>query len=758
MFERLGRFVTHRPRSVVFAWIILAALAAALAMTPILGDPLFKKLETGEPGVPGSQSLQVSELLRSSAGGSTTTLLVDGVDLTDPAEIARLNTVLDPARAELTGIEGVATVADPLVVSDPSVDPGLAALISTDADAFVLRVTLDGSLEGEASDDADSAIESSLRTLGEQLVEQDLATETTVSSNGIIIRAVNHQMEQDLIRGELVALPISLLIMVLVFGGALAASMPIVGALASIAAGLGSIMGLSYVMDLDSVVINVVTVLGLGLSIDYGLLMVSRFREELKRLVETEDRLETAGIPVGRRRRGGRRRDPLVVEAVQTTISTAGRTVCFSALTIAISVLGLAAFPADLLKALGIAGAIIVVLALATAISLVPALLVLSGRRFLKPSILTRVPLLRSIVGKLGDVAPDEGVFSRLTGWVQRRPWLVLVSSFATLIVLASPVLGLQLRNSGIEILPKNSEQYGYLESIDSRFPALGSSDVWVVATGDQSEAALAETTEQLLAVDHIASVDPAFDLGDGHTLLGVRLDAEDAGGAEAVAVVHDIRALDLDVLVGGQAAGQIDFGQSLIDGLPLAGGLVVLATFVLLFLMTGSVLVPLKALITNVLSIAASLGMTTWLFQEGHLGSVLGFEAAGGLESYIVAVVVAFGFGLAMDYEVFLLSRIKELYDSGASNNDAVRLGLQRSGRIITSAALVIIVVFAGFATSSLLPIKEVGVALALAVALDATLVRMLLVPATMTVLGDANWWSPRWLKPIAARFAIKH
>lgn len=758
MFERLGRSVTHRPRFVVLGWIILAALAAALAMTPILGDPLFKKLETGEPGVPGSQSLQVSDLLRSSAGGSTTTLLVDGVDLADPAALASLNSVLDPARAELTGTDGVSAVVDPLVVADPSLDPRLAALVSTDADAFVMRVTLDGSLEGDAADEADSAVEATLLTLGEELLEQDLATQTTVSSNGIIIRAVNHQMEQDLIRGELVALPISLLIMVLVFGGALAASMPIVGALASIAAGLGSIMGLSYVMDLDSVVINVVTVLGLGLSIDYGLLMVSRFREELKRLVETEDRLETAGIPVGRRRRGGRRRDPLVVEAVRTTISTAGRTVCFSALTIAISVLGLAAFPADLLKALGIAGAIIVVLALATAISLVPALLVLSGRRFLKPSILTRVPLLRSIVGKLGDVAPDEGVFSRLTGWVQRRPWLVLVASLATLVVLASPVLGLQLRNSGIDILPKNSEQYGFLETIDSRFPALGSSDVWVVATGAQSEAELAEAAELLLTVDHVASVDPAFDLGDGNALLGARLDVEDAGGSEAVAAVHDIRALDLDVLVGGQAAGQIDFGQSLIDGLPLAGGLVVLATFVLLFLMTGSILVPLKALITNVLSIAASLGITTWLFQEGHLGSVLGFEAAGGLESYIVAVVVAFGFGLAMDYEVFLLSRIKELYDSGVSNNDAVRLGLQRSGRIITSAALVIIVVFAGFATSSLLPIKEVGVALALAVALDATLVRMLLVPATMTVLGDANWWAPRWLKPIASRFAIKH
>ncbi|HPU14415.1 MAG TPA: MMPL family transporter, partial [Aeromicrobium sp.] len=224
--------------------------------------------------------------------------------------------------------------------------------------------------------------------------------------------------------------------------------------------------------------------------------------------------------------------------------------------------------------------------------------------------------------------------------------------------------------------------------------------------------------------------------------------------------LVRDLRELDtnIDVWIGGQAAGQADFSGALIDGLPFAGGLVLLATFILLFLMTGSVLVPVKALLTNVLSIAASLGITTWVFQHGHGSGLLGFESVGGLESYVVAVVVAFGFGLAMDYEVFLIARIKEYYDSGMSNNEAVAAGLQSSGRIITSAALVIIVVFIGFASGVLLPIKEAGFALALAVALDATIVRMLLVPATMTVLGDANWWAPKWLQPFARRFAIKH
>ncbi len=758
MFARLGRTVTRRPRSLLILWILLALGAGGVAMTPVLGDPLFAKLESGDPAVPGSQSTRVQEILAGSGGGASTTLLVDDVDLADPTARTALEDLLTPARADLAALDGVAQVVDPLLVPDPTADPALAALVSTDGDAFVVRVTLDEDLSEDAVAAAESAVEEQLGVLAQDLVSADLASVATVSNPAIVMRAFNHQMEQDLIRGELVALPISLLVMIVVFGGALAAGMPIVGAVASILGGLGTIMGLSYVMELDAVVINVVTVLGLGLSIDYGLLMVSRFREELRRLVDDADRLETAGIPVGRRRRGGRRRDPLVVQAVETTIGTAGRTVVFSALTIAISVLGLAAFPVSLLQALGVAGALVVLLALATAITLVPALLVLSGRRFLRPSILSRVPGLRAVVGKLGDVAPDHGVFSRLTGAVQKRPVLVMVGAFAVLLVMASPLLGLQLRNSGIDVLPRGSDQYTYLETVGEQFPALGGSDVWVVATGDADEASLAATSADLAGLDGVASVDPPADLGDGTVLLGLRLDVDDAGGPEAVAVVNEVRDLDPSLLVGGQAAGQVDFAQSLVDGLPLAGGLVVGATFVLLFLMTGSVLVPLKALVTNLLSIAASLGITTWVFQEGHLSGLLRFESVGGVESYIVAVVVAFGFGLAMDYEVFLLSRVKELYDGGASNDEAVRLGLQRSGRIITSAALVIIVVFAGFATSSLLPIKQAGFALALAVALDATLVRMLLVPATMTVLGDANWWAPRRLRPLARRLSLQH
>jgi RND superfamily putative drug exporter len=254
-------------------------------------------------------------------------------------------------------------------------------------------------------------------------------------------------------------------------------------------------------------------------------------------------------------------------------------------------------------------------------------------------------------------------------------------------------------------------------------------------------------------------SVDPAAEVGTAVT-LGVRLDTDDAGGEDASDVVHAIRQSEpgFPFWVTGQAANQIDFVEALLEGLPLAATIVVTATLVLLFLMTGSLLVPVKALLVNVVSLTASLGVTVWIFQDGHLEGVLDFTSPGGLESYVVAVALAFGFGLAMDYEVFLLARIKELYDAGLDNDRAVRLGLQRSGRIITSAALIIIVVFAGFVAGDLLVIKEVGVALAVTVLVDATLVRMLLVPATMTLLGEWNWWAPAPLRRLYERSAISH
>ncbi len=584
----------------------------------------------------------------------------------------------------------------------------------------------------------------------EDLAEAAPGATGLVSSNDLIVEAITSQVEKDLTTGEMIALPIALLVMVLVFGGFLAAAMPMAGAIASIGAGLGVLLALSYPLTIDAAVVNVVTLLGLGLSIDYGLLIVSRFREELHRLVDERDP-SPAGTPVPAARAE-------VTTAVVRTMATAGRTVAFSALTVAISIAGLMVFEPDILRAIGAAGLAIILIAVATALTLVPALLTLAGHRLVAPSILSRVPGLRAVLARTADVQSDEGVFSRLTGRVQRHPVWVMLGTVAVLIVLALPVLGLQMRNSGIELLPQSSPQREFVDEVTAQFPASESPDLRIVtdSTPEQAQA----WAEEIAGLEHVERVDPAAPVGPDHAVVGVHVDTDDAGGPEAVAVVDEVRALDpgFDFYVTGQAAGQVDFRAALADRVWWAVGIVVVATFVLLFLMTGSVLIPVKALLTNALSLAASLGVLVWVFQEGHLEGVLDFTSAGGIETYVVALVIAFAFGLAMDYEVFLLSRIKELHDAGLSNDEAVRLGLQRSGRIITSAAAIIIVVFAGFVFGELLVIKEVGFALAVAVFIDATIVRILLVPATMTLLGRANWWAPKPLERLYERFSITH
>lgn len=745
VFESLGRLVARHPRLTVLVWAVVAAGCFAVALVGVGGQNLFDRLSTGEPVVPGSDSARASELLaETSTSGASLSLVVQGVD---PATEG-LAEALAPAREEVAAVDGVVSVIDPFVLPDGPANPAAAPLLAQDGDGFLLVAELDP----ELSDDAESA---ALRDLQDRLEAvpdalHDVAPDATglVGGTSLIVSAITDQVEQDLTTGEAIALPVALLIMVLVFGGFLAAAMPLAGAIASIAGGLGSLVALSYVMDdLESSVVNVVTVLGLGLSIDYGLLIVSRFREELGRTLGDDEGRSA------RRRRG----DGAVVGALLTTMSTAGRTVAFSALTVAISIAGLLVFRQDILRAFGAGSVAVIVFAVATALTLVPALLVLAGRRLARPSVLSRVPGVRAVLARTADVDHEEGVFSRLAARVQRRPWWVMGGSLAVLLVLATPLLHLELRNSTTELLPRSSSQREYVQVLAEQYPASSSAAVPVVAQTSVADAQA--VVPQLEALDGVASVDAPVARGSV-VVIGVRPESTDPGGADTQAVVHELRDLDLpfDAWVGGQAANQVDFTEALVDRAPWALGIVAVATLVLLFLMTGSLLVPIKALLTNVVSLCASLGVLVWVFQDGHLSGLLRFDPTGGIETYVLALVIAFAFGLAMDYEVFLLSRIKELHDAGAPNDVAVRLGLQRSGRVITSAAAIIIAVFAGFVAGELLVIKEVGFSLAVAVLIDATLVRLLLVPATMTVLGDWNWWAPAPLRRLHARLAITH
>lgn len=735
MFATLGRLTTRHPFLVIAAWLLMAAAAGVFAIGGLGGQGIFDRLKTSEPRVPGSGSEKAAVVLEKSGGGTSIQMLVAGVTMTDQALLAKLAPTITTAHKDLTDIAHVATVLDPWAVPPP--DPRILPYLATDGKGFIVTVTLAEKLSDADDRTADTATTARLRTLGADIGKAVPGASYKVSSSRLITAEINDVMEKDLVRAEAVSLPISLIVMVFVFGGLLAAAMPIIGAVASILGGLGLVLVLSYVMKLDAVTVNVVTVLGLGLSIDYGLLTVSRFREELHAIGATD---------IG----GPSRKNPLVQRAVQRTVATAGRTVSFSALTIAISVLGLLAMSPDILRGIGVAAASVVVLALLSAVTLLPAVLTLFGHRFVRPSMLMRVPGLSWVLVKLGDASTDHGAFSLLARWVQKRAWFVIAGALVILAVAVLPLGGLQLRNTGLGLLPDDGEQAKYFAALDDSYPYLAAPDAYVVTQTDPGDSALTTLSDRIAKLDHVKGVDPAARLKDGHVLLQVRFDLDDPGGKEGATVVKQIRDLDPTLMVAGEAAGEIDFADALRKGVPLAATLVIAATFVLLFLMTGSLLVPVKAFITNGISIAASLGIATWIFTKAH-----GF-ATTGLESYIVALVAAFGFGLAMDYEVFLLDRVKELYDTGHDNDAAVRIGLQRSGRIITSAASVIVGVFVGFGTGSMLPIQQIGIALAIVVVLDASLVRMLLVPATLTVLGDLNWWAPSWARRFAGGFAI--
>lgn len=744
MFENLGRAIARRPRRTILVWLILAPVGFALAVLGVHGESLFERLSTGEPAVAGSDSQYANDVLASqSTTGDSITLLVEGLDPTTEG----VADALAPAHKDLVLIDGVESVIDPYVLPDGLENPAAPSLLAEDGNGFVIEVTTVADLSSDRQAEVADEVVQRLDTVDDDLAS--IAPDVTglVGSNDLIVTAITDQVEEDLQTGEFIALPIALLVMVLVFGGFIAAAMPLIGAIASIGTGLGVLLGLSYVMDIDASVVNVVTLLGLGLSIDYGLLIVSRYREELHSILD-----EDGGAAV-RRRRG----DGAVETAIVNTMGTAGRTVTFSALTVAISIAGLLVFTPDILRAIGAAGVAVVLIAVATALTLVPALLVMTRRRLARPGLLERIPGLRRLARRTADVQSDEGLFSALATRVQKHPWWVILGSVTALVVLALPVAGLQLRNSGIELLPVDAPQRQFVETLADQYPAGQSPDAIVVTQA--TPGATDQWTAEVAEVPGVSAVGTASRSGD-YSVFGVQFESDDAGGIEAVTAVEDIRALPVPfpAWVTGQAAGQVDFVSALTDGLWWAVGIVVAATLILLFLMTGSVIIPIKALITNALSLAASLGVLVWVFQDGHLEGFLHFTSTGGIETYVIALVVAFAFGLAMDYEVFLLSRIKELHDEGYSNDDSVRLGLQRSGRIITSAALIIVVVFAGFVVGDLLVIKEVGFALAVAVAIDATLVRMLLVPATMTVLGRANWWAPKPFAAVYRKFAITH
>ena len=702
---------------VVAVWAVLIAVGFALS------GQVFDRLVQTRGGA-NTESIRGLDLLDQVSPYGGQIVAVVGAAGDDPA--------LPSVAADLGRLEGVGRVRWPG-------SPGGTGLVASDgsAVAFVIDLKRDVVDQDRTVADVKSVLD---------LLRRDGVGRVLVGGDVVAFDEINTQIQADIAFAELIALPVTLVVMVLIFGGLIAAGLPVLAALASIGVAFLCLLAISTVLDLDPNVVPVTTFMGLGLAIDYSLLMVSRFREE-----------RGAGLDVH--------------AAVARTAATAGRTILFSGLTVATALSGLFLFAEPIFHGIAAAGVAVVLLAVLAALTLVTALLAILGHRISAPT----APL------------PDDGRFARLGRSVQRRPWTVALLVAGGLLLLGTPVFGVTFANGGAELLPAQFESRQVADALTERFPGgTGTDPVTVVARAPAAElAAWAQRTLADVPAGRVAAVGPPVQLPGGVSVLSV-VPTGAAQGEAAKALVADLRADPApgNGLVTGQAAFLVDFQHSIGQRAPWAFALVAFATLVLLFLMTGSLVVPIKAIVMNTVSLGATFGALVWIFADGHLEGLLGFQGTGAIETWVPVLVFAFAFGLSMDYEVFLLARIKEAYDAApmgardgdtpaasrndtaaasrndtaaASRNDsAVRLGLQRSGRIITSAALIVVIVFLGFATAKMLGLKEMGVALAIAVTVDATVVRCLLVPATMTLLGDANWWAPGPLRRLHARFGL--
>jgi RND superfamily putative drug exporter len=677
MLDRLSSVAVRAPRRIAAGWLVILLLGVVAA------GVLFSELDADLDGAPSFESEEVNDRLdRLDPGGGEVVAVVDGAP------------VGDDVTQRLGAIAGVV---------------GVGSLPSDDGKATAIAVELAPGLGDDAEESLVDAVTTELRNID--------APRVLVGGEMLLDDEVAELSEKDAQRAEMLSLPVALVVMAIVFGGVLVAGLPLAIALSGVGATLLALVGVSNLTDVSLYAVNVTLMLGIGLGIDYGLLMIGRFREE-----------RGAGLDVE--------------AAVRRMMATAGRTVVFSAATVAVSLVSLAVFPDPTIRSLAFGGIGVVLATMAAALTLLPALLSRYGRR-----LSARAP------------ASSHGTFARLAHLVQRRAVPVVVVVAAGLVLLAAPFVHARFDDTGVKSLPRSSETRQVAEAIDARFPGVTAEPVVVLADAGADDPAVAAWLTDIERLPGVvgATVDDEVS-GTDLTVVEVQPDGP-ANGRTSQAVVGDVRdlATRFPVAVGGDPAEIVDFRQSITSRLPFAVAILVGTTFVLLFLMTGSVVVPAKAIVMNVLSLGATFGALVWVFQDGHLSGALGFDAPGSLDLVMPVIVFVFAFGLSMDYEVFLLSRIGEAWHETGDNDRAVAQGLQRSGRIITSAALLMVIVFAGFATGEIVVMKQLGIGLALAVVVDATVVRSLLVPATMKLMGHWNWWAPAPLARLHDRIGLR-
>ncbi|HEY3259643.1 MAG TPA: MMPL family transporter [Pseudonocardiaceae bacterium] len=672
----------RRPIVVVVLWL------AAVAGSFTVGIGVFERLVSDVGLVPGSESDRGYTIMgQAGPAPIELTAIVHGRPATDPA----VHSAVEAAVADLRAIPGVAAVADPV----PSTATGAAVL---------LRIQVQ---PGRDADVATQAAADRLRRI-------DTGT-VTVAGGPLTDDEFNAQAQADVQRAEMFTTPVVLLLLLVVFGGLLAAAVPLIIAVAGVGGTFGILYAFSLVGDVSVYAIQVATMLSVGLAVDYGLLMVSRFKEE-------------------------RATDPDVRRAVGRTSATAGRTVAYSGLTVAAVLAGLLVFPEPFLRSMGLAGVGVVVVVVAAALTLLPALLTLIGHR----------------ITPTRPTPASGGVFARIARAVQHRPGLTLLAAAAVMAVLTLPVLDLRLAQVDARLLPTSTQTRQLHDATARHFPELARPNPIVIAAAAPTDNPdVTDLCGRIAAVPHITGVEVAR--SGPVTVLRAGID-QPAHSTAARGAVEAIRAIDapFEVAVTGDTAMLIDYQNTITGHLPYAVMIISVGTLILLFLFTGSILLPVKAVATNLLSIGAALGAVVWVFQQGHLASWFGTTRLEATHVSVPVLVAAIAFGLSVDYEVFLLSRIRERWLATGNNEHAVADGLQRSGRIITSAALLLCVVFAGFLLAGFVPVQAIGLGLVLAVALDATIVRLLLVPATMTLAGRYNWWAPAPLRRLHARLGI--
>ena len=700
MFEKLGHLIAKRAK------VVLALSLIFIAISGTIGTQVFSRFDSGGYSDPGSDSAKVFDYLE------------DEFNIKDPAVVLTAQTpsgtvddslVAEKAarlEAQLRSEESAENVLSYWSVGR---NPGFK---STDQSAAYLFVYLKSTDFTEID---------KLGGYYQDKYEGDFEGLTIrVAGGAVFANSINGRIQDDLKLAEAISIPLTFILLVLVFGALAASAMPLVIGVTAI---LGTFLGLyllTLITDVSVFALNLTTGLGLGLGIDYALLIVNRFREELHKGLSNED-------------------------AIVNTLRSAGKTVFYSGLTVVLTLVSLTFFPMNFLKSMGYAGSIVVALAVIGALIPLPALLVVLGNRVNK-----------GVVRKSAITPKTEGGWARLSRFVMRRPIPVVAFSMLILAIMIAPITNAKFSQVDSRVLPASDPAYQASAFIEDNFPGQESNPIEIIfPNGVGKESAISEFAAKLATIDGIVRVGTPETVGSNVRLIAIHQSPPRT--PEAQDLINRIRDIDTstEVLVGGIAADYVDSQNAIATTLPWVLLWIIITVLILLFLFTGSILLPIKAILLNFASLLATIGVLTFIFIDGNLTFLVGdFINTGALDTSSLVLVAIVAFGLSMDYEVFLLSRIKEEHDSGHSNIESVALGLQKSARIITAAAFILAVVFAAFIISGVTSIKMMGFGIAFAILLDATLVRALLVPALMRLFGDWNWWAPKSLR----RFQINH